>query len=506
LQLRDRFIPRQRLGAGGFATIYTVWDAQRQIEQVLKVLTNPAPKALDLFTQEAIVLRSLTHRGIPRVDADGFFEIPTPDLTLYGLVMEKINGQTLETLLLDQYPEGCPEPLVLDWFGQAVRILRLLHGRQIIHRDLKPSNLMIRAETGQLVIIDFGGAKQVGAATASTRLFSTGYSPPEQVVGAAVDPRADIYALGRTLLHLLTGQPPEAWPETPQGTLQWSSRWPISPPVALLLNRMIAPNPADRPPSLTSVQQQLKRLRPAPWRQRWQTQWQRWRQAWRGFQRRVLEPLGAAVRQSIEQCIGAMLGAIAGSQMGYWGGRIEAIGPRAAAALTQWLQAQLPGVMVEVDGTMWVFALAGLGTGFGVAWAGVGRYGPGWVGLLGLLSYGLGWLFWLGMPFGVWVRLGVLVSVAVGLLVLSLGVQRGAVAAAVLAVLAVGLGVGLVSWGFGMTAADWSVILSFKDAIAAYGFCALVAGLLSLGVSGAVYAIAPLGQWWMRSRHRQKSP
>jgi hypothetical protein len=76
----------------------------------------------------------------------------------------------------------------------------------------------------------------------------------------------------------------------------------------------------------------------------------------------------------------------------------------------------------------------------------------------------------------------------------------------VLAVLAVGLGVGLVSWGFGMTAADWSVILSFKDAIAAYGFCALVAGLLSLGVSGAVYAIAPLGQWWMRSRHRQKSP
>ncbi len=170
LQLLDRYIPIQRLGSGGFAQIYTVWDEKTQTEKVLKVLVEDSPKALELFTQEADVLSRLQHPGVPKVEADGYFQVnlfnPKPH-QLPCLVMEKINGKTLEEIL-QKYPQGCPENLVLNWFAQAVEILKELHKRQIIHRDIKPSNLMLDTYGGEpksdrLVLIDFGGAKQVSA-------------------------------------------------------------------------------------------------------------------------------------------------------------------------------------------------------------------------------------------------------------------------------------------------------------------------------------------------------
>lgn len=267
LLLNNRYIPLTKLGSGGFAVTYVVYDYKFQTEQVLKVLLETSPQALRLFEQEAAVLASLRHPGIPKVESDGYFTVQIgkgKGRTLPCLVMEKINGQTLEQVLA-QYPQGCPEVLVLDWLAQAVEILRVLHSRQIIHRDLKPANFMLRAHSRQLVVIDFGGAKQIniGLSTlenTSTRLLSPGYSPPEQIVGAAVGPPADFYALGRTMIHLLTGRYPAEMDEPLTGECRWHAYAKVSSDLAKLLDQMIMLDVKSRPATAGEIQGRLAKI------------------------------------------------------------------------------------------------------------------------------------------------------------------------------------------------------------------------------------------------------
>lgn len=278
LQLLDRYVPLQPLGSGGFAQIYTVWDEKTQTEKVLKVLVEDSPKALELFTQEAAVLCSLQHPGVPKVDADGYFHInlfsPKPH-QLPCLVMEKINGQTLEEIL-KKYPQGCAEDLVLNWFAQTVQILQELHKRQIIHRDIKPSNLMLGSspivspvegeiEGDRLVLIDFGGAKQFSPSklrsqSSSTRLFSSGYSPPEQVIGGIVGPNADFYALGRTMIELLTGKYPLELEDQQTGKLRWRTTIKVNPQLADLLDEMVQEDVRSRPANAAIIQKRLAKI------------------------------------------------------------------------------------------------------------------------------------------------------------------------------------------------------------------------------------------------------
>ena len=274
LQLVDRYYPLQALGSGGFAQIYTVWDTKTQTEKVLKVLVENSPKALELFIQEADVLSSFHHPGVPKVDKDGYFQInlttPKPH-QLACLVMEKIDGQNLEEVR-KKYPQGCPEDLVLNWFSQTIKILQELHKRHIIHRDIKPSNLMLRnsstnaaTEIEQLVLIDFGGAKQFNGAilrrNSSTRLFSSGYSPPEQMAGGNVGPAADFYALGRTIIELLTGKNPQELEDAITGELNWRKwRININPDLADLLDEMVQPEVRSRPAHAGIIQKRLLKI------------------------------------------------------------------------------------------------------------------------------------------------------------------------------------------------------------------------------------------------------
>lgn len=270
--LHSRYLPLQRLGHGGFAITYIVYDTQTQQEKVLKVLTETNPKAVALFEQEARVLSSLRHPGIPQVEPNSYFEIavghPT-ERSLWGLVMEKINGHTLE-YILKQHPQGCSEVRVINWFHQAIDILRQLHQQQIIHRDLKPANFMLRHETGQLVVIDFGGAKQMqGQAphpVSSTRLVSPGYSPPEQITGSVVQPASDFYALGRTFIHLLTSRYPAELEDPMTGQLQWRSQTQVSVNSALadLLDDMVQLEVQQRPASAEVIQTRLCQIAPLP--------------------------------------------------------------------------------------------------------------------------------------------------------------------------------------------------------------------------------------------------
>ena len=268
IALQDRYIPLKKVAAGGFAVIYTVWDLQTQTERVLKILLENSAKARQLFQQEAAILTSLNHPGIPRVEADGYFRLSAASndskRELFCLVMEKIDGQTLEAIL-DKYDRGCPEEMVRDWFGQALEILQVLHSKQIIHRDLKPSNLMLRQETNRLVLIDFGGAKKmrsrqhsVSAADSSTRLYSPGYSPPEQSSGRDVEPAADFYALGRTTIELLTGQPPSELEDPVTKELHWRHLVRVSPVFADLLDELVREDARLRPTSARAIEQRLQ--------------------------------------------------------------------------------------------------------------------------------------------------------------------------------------------------------------------------------------------------------
>ena len=274
LHLLNRYFSLKPLGAGGFAQIYTIWDEKTQTEKVLKVLVETSPKALELFKQEAEVLSSFRNSGVPTVDADGYFQInlvnPKPH-QLPCLVMEKINGYTLEEVLINS-PQGCSEDLVIGWFIQAVQILQELHQRQIIHRDIKPSNLMLRTSTpatpgkdDKLVLIDFGGAKQFSGSVlrshpTSTRLYSSGYSPYEQIRGGNVGPAADFYALGRTIIQLLTGKYPPDLEDSLTGKLRWRNYRQIKSDLADLIDEMVQDDAKLRPANAVIIHKRLIKI------------------------------------------------------------------------------------------------------------------------------------------------------------------------------------------------------------------------------------------------------
>jgi hypothetical protein len=407
-----------------------------QTEQVLKVLVEASPKALTLFEQEAAVLVSLRqHPGVPKVEADGYFQLDLGNgqqRQLPCLVMEKINGHTLEDLLA-RYPQGCPEASVLNWLNQAVEILRELHSRQIIHRDIKPSNLMLRNSTGQLVMIDFGGAKQIGPgrsrkSASSTRLFSSGYSPPEQIAGGAVGPAADFYALGRTMIQLLTGKYPPDLEDPLTGKLRWRNLGTVSPGVADLLDDMVREDVRQRPASAAAIQARLVRI----------SQKQVVRQPigadfaalTKGLSRTTLALLGGiihlvqacldVVRGMVLSTIGGCVGTITGFVLAYW----SPAGAKVANIVSQKLPGLVPDTQIAAGSEILLFAVAGLGTAWGLTVAGgFGQRRRYLVALLmGLLGYGCGWLVWLAAtPYSGVEGIAGLIVVAVALLTLGLG-------------------------------------------------------------------------------------
>ena len=429
LRLKNRYIPLQRLGVGGFAAIYAVWDISAQRERVLKVLLETSPKALELFELEAMVLASLRHPGVPDVEVEGYFQVivgNAPGRLLPCLVMEKITGQTLEEIL-ELYPQGCPQELVLFWLKQAVDILRELHRRKIVHRDIKPSNLMLRSphrqlggtqllspqgrrEKGQLVLIDFGGAKQIGVGikaaasyqSRSTRLFSPGYSPPEQIIGGVVEPGADFYALGMTCIHLLTGVFPPELEDTVSGELRWRSRIVIQPEFADLLDEMICPDVQERPPSASKIRARILRINRQKLTLRYAVQlcfkllWAVLVLIWRviyGVFRLIFQVLGAGINTILAMIIGG-LGGFAGS-IGFWLATRSPTMDWFNRFLTQEIPRQIPDLAFIIKPEIILFAAAGWTTALCLArTSSLGTCRGQWAGWMGMLGYLLGWLLW----------------------------------------------------------------------------------------------------------------
>jgi serine/threonine-protein kinase len=196
------------LGQGGMGTTYLAWDKGGCIKGrpsllVLKEMNADmaqVAKAQELFEREARTLKSLSHSGIPK-----YYNFFVEGGKKY-LAMELIHGQDLEQRVLVSGPVAPPQ--AIDWMIQTCDILDYIHSCNppLIHRDIKPANLMVRHRDNQVVVLDFGAVKEIGTAP-GTRIGAEGYSSPEQDRGNPVT-QSDLYAIGPTLIFLLTGVMP----------------------------------------------------------------------------------------------------------------------------------------------------------------------------------------------------------------------------------------------------------------------------------------------------------
>ncbi len=196
------------LGQGGMGTTYLAWDQQgskygRPSLLVLKEMNEDMAqisKAQELFDREARTLKTLAHPGIPK-----YYDFFVEEGKKY-LAMELIHGQDLEQRVLHSGPVTPTQ--AIEWMIQTCDILNYIHSCDppLIHRDIKPANLMVRHRDNQIVVLDFGAVKEIGTVY-RTRIGAEGYSSPEQDRGNPVT-QSDLYAIGPTLIFLLTGQAP----------------------------------------------------------------------------------------------------------------------------------------------------------------------------------------------------------------------------------------------------------------------------------------------------------
>ncbi|MGB3492197.1 MAG: CHASE2 domain-containing protein [Elainellaceae cyanobacterium] len=263
--LNDRYRILRVLGQGGFSQTYEVEDLkgeQDRTKLVLKVLLEDYPKAVDLFRREAKVLSLLDHPGIPRVETDSYFTMPSEGKRqLYCLVMERIPGINLHQWMSRRRFVPIGTTKAIDWLFQMVDILATIHQCQCFHRDIKPSNIILRPN-GRLALVDFGAVREVTQTylhkrdddVARTHIYSRGYTPIEQMQGRAV-PASDFFALGRTFVHLMTGCNPLEFPtDSDSGQIIWHHKASqIILPLAQLINDLMAPRVAHRPREVSQI-------------------------------------------------------------------------------------------------------------------------------------------------------------------------------------------------------------------------------------------------------------
>jgi serine/threonine protein kinase len=205
LQRRYRII--RQLGQGGMGAVYEAIDLRLGHTVALKQSLSDNAQVWKQFEREARLLARLNHHLLPRV-SDYFTE---DDRAFF--VMQFVEGDDLATLLAQQ-PGPLPRNAVVAWADQLLEAIIYLHthDRQIIHRDIKPHNLKV-TPSGKIALLDFGLARAQRRSedetnTHSTYGYSPRYAPLEQIHDTGSGPQSDIYALGATLYHLLTGVKP----------------------------------------------------------------------------------------------------------------------------------------------------------------------------------------------------------------------------------------------------------------------------------------------------------
>ena len=246
------------LGQGGIGITYAAEDLQTGDRVAIKALSFRRMnewKVLELFDREAKVLAQLAHPAIPRyLD---YFQVDSDRDRNFYIVQQLVEGKSLAQAIADGW-HGSEED-IKQIAEQVLDILSYLHELKppVIHRDIKPQNIILQPDR-KIALVDFGAVQdsfrntQVGG---STVVGTYGYMPPEQFRGKAL-PATDLYALGATILFLLTGRSPTDLPEI-KLKLSFRDSVSISSHFADWLDKMIEPALEDR---FKTAQQSLQAL------------------------------------------------------------------------------------------------------------------------------------------------------------------------------------------------------------------------------------------------------
>jgi serine/threonine-protein kinase len=271
--LRDRYKIIELVGRGGMGATYRAEDLRLRGRfcAVKEALPDPDATPSELaqsraqFYEEASTLARLDHPNLPKVS--DHFSAEGRDY----LVMDFVPGQDLKELLAQALREGhpLPERQVLGWADQLCDALQYMHGQEppVLHRDIKPSNIKI-TPAGNVKLVDFGLVKVLVPDDQRTITVVQGrgtvqYIPLEQYGGDTghTDVRSDIYSLGATLYHLLTGQPPLdakqrfLRPNSLRSMRSLNSE--ISPQTEQAILWSLAMHPDDRPANIAELRSEL---------------------------------------------------------------------------------------------------------------------------------------------------------------------------------------------------------------------------------------------------------
>jgi eukaryotic-like serine/threonine-protein kinase len=201
----------ERIGGGGFGSVYRARDPALQREVAVKTCEVPDAERRARFFREAKLAARLHHPNIVTIfDFDGEHDVPY-------LVQELLRGQDLVTRLRDGPPLALAEKLrILD---EVAAGLEHAHGEAVVHRDVKSANILVTDE-GPAKILDFGIAKGLDDDASLTRpdvtVGSAGYMSPEQIEGDELDHRTDIFSLGVVAYELFSGRRPFEAPTLPR--------------------------------------------------------------------------------------------------------------------------------------------------------------------------------------------------------------------------------------------------------------------------------------------------
>jgi serine/threonine-protein kinase len=233
-----------KVGQGGMSVVYMARNDRANKMWAIKEIRKDGTQNFDVVKQGLIVetdmLKRLDHPHLPSIidviDGEGSFLI----------VMDFIEGKTLKSMLDEYGPQ--PQENVIDWARQLCDVLGYLHSRKppIIYRDMKPSNVMLKPD-GNVVLFDFGTAREykITSMEDTTLLGTRGYAAPEQYGGhGQTDARTDIYCLGATMYHLLTGHNPSQPPYTMYPIREWNPN--LSKGLEAIVLKCTQNNPIDR--------------------------------------------------------------------------------------------------------------------------------------------------------------------------------------------------------------------------------------------------------------------
>jgi len=261
---------KEIIGAGGMGVVYRAFDRELQEPVAIKTLRPEAMAgesvALERFKQEIRLARRIAHRNVVRTYDLGEIN------GVYYLTMEYVEGTSLKQLVASR--GKLPVSVTLTIGKQLCRALEVAHAEGVIHRDVKPQNMVVEP-SGFLKVMDFGIARLVnppkgkGLTEAGTSIGTPDYMSPEQLSGAELDARSDLYAAGVVLFECVTGKLPFET-ETTWALVAKHLEEPVPDPRSLngevpaglaeVILRAMAKSPADRYQSASAMHDALAAL------------------------------------------------------------------------------------------------------------------------------------------------------------------------------------------------------------------------------------------------------